>query len=178
MPEWTSRMPPAEPQVAVLLIAHGSRHAPANDDLFRLTDRISARGDFAIVEPSFLELAAPDIPEAGGRCVARGATRVLMIPYFLSVGVHMIRDLTAARDDLRERHPAVEFRLGSALGPHNLLDDLVSVRISELREAGLGSFDPSPDLANRYEPMTGHVSDPLVENEAVVNRIDTIRSSD
>ena len=142
-------------KTAVLLIAHGSRHAAANDDLFRLAERLARRGEYAIVEPSFLELADPDIPTAGDRCATLGATRVLMVPYFLSEGVHLVRDLTAARDALRGRHPGVEFRLGPALGPHPLLDDLVAVRVRGLDEAP-GSFDPSPDLAALYPPMGGH----------------------
>ena len=61
-----------------------------------------------------------------------------MVPYFLSAGVHLLRDLTAARDELARRHPAVEFRLGPALGPHPLLERLVVERIRQVRaDAGL-----------------------------------------
>src|SRR3954471_19520527 len=117
---------------AILLIAHGSRNSSANDDLHELVGRLAGRGDYPIIEPCFLELAEPDIPAGGARCVARGADRVLMVPYFLSAGVHLIRDLSAARDDLGRRHPGIEFRLGSALGPDPLLDDLVARRIRQL----------------------------------------------
>ena len=122
---------PSAETVAVLLIAHGSRHAPANDDLHQLAGRFAARGDYPIVEACFLELAEPDIPAGAEKCVTRGATRVLMVPYFLSEGVHLTRDLSAAREVLRARHPGIEFRLGQALGPHPLLDDLVSERIRQ-----------------------------------------------
>src|SRR4051794_37841894 len=91
----------AMPETAVLLIAHGSRHAPANQDLLDVVARIAGRGEYRIVEPAFLELAEPDIARGGDRCVRLGAARVLMVPYFLSAGVHLIRDLTAARDELR-----------------------------------------------------------------------------
>jgi sirohydrochlorin ferrochelatase len=121
---------------AVLLIAHGSREPSANADLHGLAARLAALGDDPIVVPCFLELAAPDIPSGGDHCVALGATRVLMIPYFLSAGVHLRRDLTAARDDLARRHPRVDFRLGAPLGPHSLLDALVAARIRELKAGG------------------------------------------
>jgi len=119
-------------RTAVLLIAHGSREPSANDDLLGLAGRLAALGKYPIVEACFLELAEPDIPAGGARCVARGATRVLLVPYFLSAGVHLRRDLTAARDELSRRHPDVEFRLGAPLGPHSLLDQLVEMRIREL----------------------------------------------
>jgi len=120
---------------AILLIAHGSRHPPANEDLHQLVARFAASGDYPIVEAAFLELAEPDLRTGADRCVARGAGRVLMVPYFLSQGVHLIRDLSAARDELERRHPRVEFRLGPPLGPDPLLDRLVALRIQQTDSA-------------------------------------------
>jgi sirohydrochlorin ferrochelatase len=113
---------------ALLLIAHGSRRAEANQDLVDLAARIEAHGHFPIAVASFLELAHPDIPAGGALCVARGARRVLLLPYFLAAGVHLQRDLTAARDHLALAFPNVDFHLGPALGPHPLLDQLVLER--------------------------------------------------
>ena len=117
---------------ALLLIAHGSRNPEANADLHHVAAGLRQRG-YAIVEPSYLELAEPDIDNGGARCVERGADRVILVPYFLSAGVHVRRDLTAARERLAERFPAVEFRLAEALGRHPLLLDVVAERV---REAG------------------------------------------
>ena len=58
-------------RTALLLIAHGSRQQAANDDLHHLADRFAAGGTYPIVEACFLELAEPDIPTGGARCVAR-----------------------------------------------------------------------------------------------------------
>src|SRR5262249_988623 len=115
----------------ILLIAHGSRERGANEDLVALATRMAAQGTYSIGEASFFELAEPDIIAGGERCVAQGASRVLMIPYFLSAGVHLLRDLTAARDELSRKHPDVKFHLAPPLGPHSLLDELVTTRIRE-----------------------------------------------
>ncbi len=120
------------PNTAILLMAHGSRRAEANQELFDLAGRLVRDGRSGIVEASFLELADPGIVAGGRTCVARGATVVLMIPYFLSAGVHLNRDLVEARDTLAGEFPGVDFRLGPPLGPHALLDDLVRERIREL----------------------------------------------
>ncbi|MGC1723305.1 MAG: CbiX/SirB N-terminal domain-containing protein [Isosphaeraceae bacterium] len=141
-------------QTAVLLIAHGSRQQAANDDLHALAARISAQGEYPIVEACFLELAEPDIATGGSRCAARGATRVLMVPYLLSAGVHLLRDLTRAREELSRCHPGVKFRLGPPLGPHPLLDALVAARIGELERGEVASVVVSSDEINeRYAPM-------------------------
>ena len=76
-----------------------------------------------------------------------------MIPYFLSAGVHLLRDLTAARNALAAAHPGVEFRLGAPLGPHPLLDQFVEVRIDEIGR-NVGSVTASAqENADRYRPM-------------------------
>jgi sirohydrochlorin ferrochelatase len=116
---------------ALLLIAHGSRHAEANDDLHHVAQGLRARGH-AIVVASFLELAAPDVLSAGRQCVAMGAGRVVLLPYFLSAGVHVRRDLTAARDALAAEFPAVTFVLAEPLGRHPLLLDVVEERLREV----------------------------------------------
>ncbi len=117
---------------AILLMAHGSRRAEANRELIDLADRLRAEGRYEIVEPSFLELAEPDILQGGEACVVKGAGLVLMIPYFLSAGMHLSRDLAQARDDLAAKFPQTDFRLAPPLGPHPMLDDLVRQRIHEL----------------------------------------------
>jgi sirohydrochlorin ferrochelatase len=119
----------ADVTTALLLIAHGSRQPEANADLHRLADELRATGRYADVVAAFLELAEPDIDAGGAACVAAGAGRVVLMPYFLSAGVHVRRDLTAARDRLAARHPGVEFKLAEPLGPHPLLTDIVVQRV-------------------------------------------------
>lgn len=121
---------------AILLIAHGSREADANADLHHLVEALRHRGSYAIVEACFLELAAPDIDAGAARCIAGGAGRVVLLPYFLSAGVHVRRDLTEARTRLSERFPHVEFRLAEPLGRHPLLVDVVTDRAREAEQNG------------------------------------------
>lgn len=115
-------------QTALLLIAHGSRQPEANADLHHVAAAMRLRG-YVIVEASYLELAEPDIVTGGSRCVAQGADRVILVPYFLSAGVHVSRDLTAARNQLAERFPGVNFRLAEPLGQHPALLDVIMDRV-------------------------------------------------
>jgi sirohydrochlorin ferrochelatase len=114
---------------ALLLIAHGSRQPEANDDLNHVAVQLRRRGH--VVVESFLELAEPDIDEGASRCVGQGVGRVVLVPYFLAAGVHVRRDLAAARDRLARRYPKVEFRLAEPLGRHPLLLEVVAQRAEE-----------------------------------------------
>jgi len=116
---------------ALLLIAHGSREAEANADLHHVVEALRNRGEYPIVEACFLELAEPDIDAGAARCVSAGARRVLLVPYFLSAGVHVRRDLAQAQARLNERYPQVTFQLAEPLGRHPLLVEVVAERARE-----------------------------------------------
>lgn len=122
---------------AILLIAHGSRNPQANQDLVWLAEELRERG-FPLVEPSYLELAPPDILTGGRACVAKGATEVLMVPYFLAAGVHVREDLTEAQAALSQEFPQVAFKLAGHLGRHPSMVDLVVSRIREVLPENLG----------------------------------------
>src|SRR5262245_51021116 len=104
------------PRTALLLIAHGSRRKEANDDLEHLADEIRRRGTFIHVQAAYLELAEPNITAGAEKCVDAGAEEVILLPYFLSQGVHVTEDLTAARAELAERFRHVAFRLAPPIG--------------------------------------------------------------
>jgi sirohydrochlorin ferrochelatase len=113
---------------ALLLIAHGSRRPDANADLVHVAERVRETGEYEPVEVSYLELAEPTIDAGGQRCVEAGASAVILLPYFLSPGVHVLEDLTEARDRLTAAHPGVTFRLAEPLGRHPKLIDVVRER--------------------------------------------------
>jgi sirohydrochlorin ferrochelatase len=115
--------------IAILLIAHGSRNADANADTAALAAALAQQYPIAVA--AYLELAIPDIDTGGAECVARGATRAILLPHFLSAGIHVRRDLTAARDRLAARFPRVEFLLAEPLGSHPLLVEVLVQRAEE-----------------------------------------------
>jgi sirohydrochlorin ferrochelatase len=115
-------------KTALMLIAHGSREEGANGDLYHAVEAMRRRGRFDLVEAAFLEIAEPTIEQEAAGCVARGAGHVVLLPYFLSAGVHVRRDLREMRDRLTATFPGVEFRLGEPLGRHPLLLEVVAER--------------------------------------------------
>jgi sirohydrochlorin ferrochelatase len=129
-------------RTALLVIAHGSRRAEANADLELVARELRARGR-SLVGVAYLELAEPGIETAGAQCVEAGATEVILVPYFLSPGVHVVEDLAAARSALSERFPAVRFVLANPLGSHPLLIDVLEQRVAEAREERVKGGAPS-----------------------------------
>jgi sirohydrochlorin ferrochelatase len=128
---------------AVLLIAHGSRRPEANADARCVAAGLLGEGRYPIVETAYLELVEPDIATAGAACVARGAGRVVLLPYFLSPGVHARDDLAGARQALAGRFPDVEFLLAEPLGGHPHLVEVLTARAVEA-EARTTPAPPTP----------------------------------
>jgi sirohydrochlorin ferrochelatase len=121
----------SERRTALLLIAHGSRRPDANAELERVAESIRARARYPIVQISYLELAEPSIDEGAMRCVRDGATDLILLPYFLSPGKHVVEDLAAARDRLAARFPDSRFTLAQPLGSHPLVMEVVEERARE-----------------------------------------------
>lgn len=118
-------------KTAVLLMAHGSRVAEANDAAHSIAAMVKEITGAEIVEVAFREMHPPDIQTAIDTCVAQGAQRILLIPYFLFVGAHVREDLPAEMAEAKERYPHVDFAMGEGLGVHRKLAEIVSERINE-----------------------------------------------
>ncbi|HJV35684.1 CbiX/SirB N-terminal domain-containing protein [Geomonas sp.] len=116
---------------AILMMAHGSRIAEANDAAREIAARVKKMTDFEIVEVSFREQHLPNIQQGVDSCVAQGATRILLVPYFLYMGAHVLEDLPEELEEAKKRHPGVEMVLGKHLGVHNKLAEIVVERIAE-----------------------------------------------
>ncbi len=116
---------------AALLVAHGSRRNEANAELVAVAERFAARRPELIVEIAYLELADPDIPSGARACVERGATRVSLLPWFLSPGSHVRGDLERFRKQFSEQYPDVTFCCSPPLGVHDKLIDVLEERLEE-----------------------------------------------
>ena len=110
----------------VILFAHGSR-----DPLWRLpmeavAARVAARPGSPAVRCAYLELTAPDLPTAAAELASLGLAQVAIVPMFLGAGRHVREDLPALVAQLRERYPAVDWRLQRPVGEDERLLDLLA----------------------------------------------------
>jgi sirohydrochlorin ferrochelatase len=120
---------------AYLLIGHGSRVPGANALLRRVARSLRQRLRGAPVLACFLEAAAPGLPAGIDRLVARGARRILLVPYFLYLGGHVEHDLPQEAARAGRRHPGASIRLAPPLGFDRRLVAIVADRIRGGRRA-------------------------------------------
>jgi len=120
---------------AILLFAHGSSLEKANRAVHELARGIQTLGPYSYVRATFLELAHPDLGEAVAQAVEAGLRRVIVIPYFLTVGVHLQRDLPNLIAPLTEKYPALSIEVGQALEGHPLMASIILGRVEEVIQA-------------------------------------------
>lgn len=121
-----------------IVFAHGSRIETANQAVRDIAARMAAsRGE--VVEAAFLELGQPDLSGATARLVARGASRIIVIPYFLTLGTHMQRDLPRLAENASRQNGNVEMHVTSPLDGHPALLEALLDRASEALAAGKDS---------------------------------------
>lgn len=117
---------------AVVLVDHGSRRPEANQVAEDLAAGLRARLPGARVEVAHLEIAYPTPGQAVERCVAEGASDVVLLPLFLAPGRHGAGDLERLAAEARARHPGVTVRSAGVLGAHPSLVDALLDRLGEV----------------------------------------------
>ncbi len=112
---------------SLLIVAHGSRRSQSNMEIEQLTQiiREKARDQYLSISHAFLELASPNIGDAIDQCVAQGAEKILLLPYFLSAGRHVQQDIPEQVAIKQAQYPQVEIQITTYLGASEKIADLM-----------------------------------------------------
>jgi len=103
-----------------IVFAHGSRIESANQAVREVAGRMAAAGGYA-VEAAFLELGQPGLAGAAERLISRGAADIVVIPYFLTLGTHLQRDLPRLVADAARQLGNIPMTVTSPLDGHPAL---------------------------------------------------------
>jgi sirohydrochlorin ferrochelatase len=115
----------------IVLFAHGSTVESANDAVHAVTAELARRtGD--LVETAFLDCSPPKLADAVGVLAGKGVSRIVVIPYFLTLGIHLQRDLPRIADELRGIYKGVSIDIAEPLDGHPALLEILVDRWREM----------------------------------------------
>ncbi len=109
----------------VLIVGHGSRLEDVNKNFMRLIKvlreetRVDLRG-------ANLTLADPDVKSVVSEMYRDGHRNITIIPYFLSNGTHVVKNIPNILEELKSEYSDLDFNLESSL----FMDDLVLKALS------------------------------------------------
>jgi sirohydrochlorin ferrochelatase len=101
-----------------IVFAHGSSVESANQAVRTVADDLARAGGYSQVVAAFLEGGSPDLCSAAGELAARGVSHIVVIPYFLTLGLHLQRDLPRLIGEARRLHPGLEIEVTPPLDGH------------------------------------------------------------
>jgi precorrin-8X/cobalt-precorrin-8 methylmutase len=148
---------------SIILIGHGSPKEDANKLeqigvlLHNRLHRIKQNNCHSTcIKVAYLQFARPGIMEAIDECMQNGAKRVILVPYFLSAGVHVTRDIPEIVKRARSIYQHAEFIYTEQLGIHDKLIQIIMERIStaksmrpeEIEEKSLNIISDELDLSH------------------------------
>ncbi|MGD8570239.1 MAG: CbiX/SirB N-terminal domain-containing protein [Gammaproteobacteria bacterium] len=112
---------------SLLIVAHGSRRHNSNEEVKQLAECVARRPDtgFDDVSAAFLEIAEPSIPEGLEACIVRGAKEVVVFPYFLAAGRHVVEDIPEEIKPVTDKYPHIPVRIAPHLGLATALPEII-----------------------------------------------------
>jgi sirohydrochlorin ferrochelatase len=119
---------------AIILLGHGSRIPGAGEGMEQVAKRMREKLGQEIIEICYMSKLGPHFPEVFERCVDMGVTKIVVVPYFLHSGLHLIEDIPDLLRDKARKYPHVKLILGKNLGFDECLVDLVIRRLDESQD--------------------------------------------
>lgn len=105
----------------IIVFAHGSRLEPANEAVRTAAAELARQGGYEHVAAAFLELGQPDLEGAVVALAGRGVQSILVIPYFLTLGLHMDRDLPRIAREISNKYNGLQISVAPPLDGHPAL---------------------------------------------------------
>jgi sirohydrochlorin ferrochelatase len=118
-------------RTGIIVFGHGSSVPSANDAVCVVAAEAARLGGWEAFETAFLE-ASPRLGDAVALLAGQGIAELLVLPYFLTLGIHLQRDLPILVEGLEREH-GVTIRVAPPLDGHAALSRILVERAAEAR---------------------------------------------
>jgi len=115
----------------VLVIAHGSRAKETEATLEAVLTIVKTKKPETVIECAFMEFSDRTIEKGLSALVAGGVTEIMIVPYFLFMGIHMKEDIPDMVAACAANYPGVVITMGEPLGADERLADILIDRITQ-----------------------------------------------
>ena len=111
---------------ALILLAHGSRDAAWRAPFDAIAAQISTQPPGLLVRCAYLQLCAPDLPQAVADLRQAGCQHISIAPLFLGAGTHIRQDVPDLLVAVQAQYPDCTLRLLPVLGDDAQMQSLVA----------------------------------------------------
>jgi len=121
----------SEPNTSILLVGHGSRHKPGNDEIEKFSTKWKAMNPQWRIETCFIEFAEVLLDD-GLDIAAKDAKHVIVVPLILNAAGHVKMEIPHHINKARERHSEVEFIYASHLGANDSIFKIIKRSLAKV----------------------------------------------
>ena len=120
---------------ALIIVDHGSKVEEANQMLVSISELLQKKQnpEFKIITYCHMELAEPTIEQAFAYCASKGATHIVVHPYFLAPGRHSTQDIPRMVKDAAEKHSGITYHVTEPLGIHEKIIEVIFERSENMK---------------------------------------------
>jgi sirohydrochlorin ferrochelatase len=116
---------------AIILLGHGSRVPGGGRDMEKIVEILNKKYELDMIKFCYLSRLGPNFPEALATCVSQGAKKIIVIPYFLNKGLHILLDIPEMLQKEATKYPDVKVIYGKHFGYDDSFADIIYKRIME-----------------------------------------------
>lgn len=112
---------------ALIIAAHGSRKKESNREIAAIVSKVAKKAamSFDIVDHAFLQFADPLLEEKINDIAKKGARQIVVFPFFIGGGSHVLSDIPDMIQNAREAYPDVQFKVTRYLGKIEAIEDVI-----------------------------------------------------
>lgn len=115
----------------ILILAHGSREKSTENTLQEVVENLKEICHEDIIETAFLQFSKVDLKTGFDNLKAKGVSDIIVIPYFLFEGVHVLEDIPKEIDSYLKENDDVRIIMGRALGTDKRLAEILADRMRD-----------------------------------------------
>ena len=115
----------------ILILAHGSREKQTENTLHQIIDLLQKKTVNTIIGKAFLQFSEINLEKGLDLLVKKGASEIVIIPYFLFDGIHIREDIPKEIEEYKKGNPDIKVSLGKTLGVDERLVDILLDRVGE-----------------------------------------------
>ncbi|MDE7315717.1 MAG: CbiX/SirB N-terminal domain-containing protein [Mucispirillum sp.] len=116
----------------ILIIAHGSRRKETLDTMEQVFKMVQDNMPDIIVEHAYMEFCDINLEKGLDLLREKGVTEIVVVPYFLFDGMHIIKDIPEEIEAYLESHKDMKITMGKTLGADKRIADVLCDRIKEV----------------------------------------------
>lgn len=117
---------------AVVILGHGSKSLLAKEDFDYIVELVQQKMSTSVVLGAHMEMASPSLEEVVSQLSEDKVVQVVVLPYFLFNGNHILEDIPEKIQVLQLQYPNIHFKFGSPIGKEPLMAEIMHQKVKEL----------------------------------------------